>query len=599
MNDLRPLMDRIVMNAWRRSMLPGLIGKLNTDGTADVYVSDRPGYLWVRLGTGGFVRTNVKALNLGVAPMLNMPVLVQNFHEGLTVIMGVDPTRIEEFMQQAGDPYSVAPHTHRIGTGLEYENEMLRLEAGRVIPYASLTVYIKPFLYTDGGTRKYWSGGTIDLTSYLPATTGNWAWVLVGVDRVNNVAVAATGDEYSTLSPLDPSLLPDITFSADYEPCAAIRLKTSDTDLTAVAYSDRFVDAHHWLGGIGSAGNVNGPGSSTDTAVPRWDGTGGDTLQDSGVTITDNDQLVLPDSATYPPVNVTERSSAPSTPSTGDIYLDDGTNTSSGSPGWRRWNGSAWEDVGALNAGGVGLPVSSTDNAVVRWNGTGGDTIQDSTPTIDDNGKLTLPDSATYPPLNVTERSSAPSTPSTGDIYLDDGTNTSSGSPGWRRWNGASWEDMGGGGGGTTVEYVLLQYQLTSGTAGGTATSGSDQTRPLNTEVVDSGALCSLSSNQFTLSAGTYIICATAVAFKTDASQLILRNVSDSVDICRGLNAWSNNGTASTQTPAQLVYQFTLASSKTLELRHRFQTTRATDGMGLATSLGTETYAQVELWRLS
>ena len=33
---------------------------------------------------------------------------------------------------------------------------------------------------------------------------------------------------------------------------------------------------------------------------------------------------------------------------------------------------------------------SSTDNGIVRWDGTGGDTVQDSTNcTVDDNGKIT------------------------------------------------------------------------------------------------------------------------------------------------------------------------------------------------------------------
>lgn len=78
---------------------------------------------------------------------------------------------------------------------------------------------------------------------------------------------------------------------------------------------------------------------------------------------------------------------------------------------------------------------------------------------IDTNGQLLIADSATIPPLNLTERSAAPSSPSAGDIYVDDGTNTGSGSPGFRRYTGAVWEDMGatgGGGGGAPISSVLL-----------------------------------------------------------------------------------------------------------------------------------------------
>ncbi len=47
-------------------------------------------------------------------------------------------------------------------------------------------------------------------------------------------------------------------------------------------------------GGGGGSGDVSGPVTSTDNAVPRWDGTGGDTLQDSGVLIADNGVVTVP-----------------------------------------------------------------------------------------------------------------------------------------------------------------------------------------------------------------------------------------------------------------------------------------------------------------
>jgi hypothetical protein len=63
--------------------------------------------------------------------------------------------------------------------------------------------------------------------------------------------------------------------------------------------------------------------------------------------------------------------------------------------------------------------------------------------TLNPNGKLTYTAAATEAPLNVTEQSAEPSTNvATHDVYLDDGTNTSSGNPGWRRYNGAGWEDI-------------------------------------------------------------------------------------------------------------------------------------------------------------
>ncbi len=113
-------------------------------------------------------------------------------------------------------------------------------------------------------------------------------------------------------------------------------------------------------------GVFTGPGSSTDNAIVRFDGTGGNTLQNTGVTIDDNDKLTLPNSSTYPPLNVTERSSAPSTPASGDIYLDDGTNTASGGPGWRRYNGSTWEDVGGGGGDSSTLTVRNNSGGVIN-----------------------------------------------------------------------------------------------------------------------------------------------------------------------------------------------------------------------------------------
>jgi hypothetical protein len=47
------------------------------------------------------------------------------------------------------------------------------------------------------------------------------------------------------------------------------------------------------LSGTG-IGNVQGPASSTDNAIARWNGTDGQHIQDSGVTITDGGSLDIP-----------------------------------------------------------------------------------------------------------------------------------------------------------------------------------------------------------------------------------------------------------------------------------------------------------------
>lgn len=53
---------------------------------------------------------------------------------------------------------------------------------------------------------------------------------------------------------------------------------------------------------------------------------------------------------------------------------------------------------------------------------------------------------------------------------------------------------------------AIIQDQKSSGTAGQTLTSGAWRTCDLNTEVSDPGSIVSISTNQFSLGAGTYLI---------------------------------------------------------------------------------------------
>jgi hypothetical protein len=113
--------------------------------------------------------------------------------------------------------------------------------------------------------------------------------------------------------------------------------------------------------------NVVGPGSSTDKAVVRWNGTTGTLLENSTAVLTDTGQLTISGlilgSLTYPST--------------------DGTNGQAITT-----NGSG---VLSLNTvGNVTGPVSSTDKNLVRWNGTTGKIVQNSTATLSDTGQLNV-----------------------------------------------------------------------------------------------------------------------------------------------------------------------------------------------------------------
>jgi hypothetical protein len=107
-------------------------------------------------------------------------------------------------------------------------------------------------------------------------------------------------------------------------------------------------------GGAGGGGDVFGPVSSTNNSVPRFDGTAGDTLQDSGIIIDDSDNVS----------GVNDLDAATITLPGGNVQtqLDE------------KIDGPAI--------------ASSTDNAIVRWDGAGGRAAQNSTVTVSDLGAI-------------------------------------------------------------------------------------------------------------------------------------------------------------------------------------------------------------------
>lgn len=98
-----------------------------------------------------------------------------------------------------------------------------------------------------------------------------------------------------------------------------------------------------------------------------------------------------------------------------------------------RSNGTVWEDfsdTGAAGTGDFSGPGASTDNAIVRFDGTGGKTGQNSLITIGDTGIIGFPDGVrqTFNPdgtnagLNVGAQAGNPGSPSDGDLWYNSST---------------------------------------------------------------------------------------------------------------------------------------------------------------------------------
>lgn len=150
-------------------------------------------------------------------------------------------------------------------------------------------------------------------------------------------------------------------------------------------------------------------------------------------------------------------------------------------------------------------------------------------------------------------------------------------------------------------DYILIRDEKAQNTAGGTFTSGAWRTRDLNTEVVDTGSLASVASNQITLNAGTYVIRASAPAYSVNSHQTRLQNVTDASTVLIGTSEYNRAGTGPDYPSGRswIIGRFTIASSKTFEVQHQAVTTGTTSGFGVAGNLTTEVYTVVELWRVA
>jgi len=149
-------------------------------------------------------------------------------------------------------------------------------------------------------------------------------------------------------------------------------------------------------------------------------------------------------------------------------------------------------------------------------------------------------------------------------------------------------------------DYILIRDEKSEGTNGGTFTSGDWRTRDLTTVKMDETGNVSLSSNQFTLPAGTYRFSASCPVISVANHQSRLRNITDSTTTLLGESTFadvSGNGTEH----SIIEGQFVIAASKTFELQHQCVTTKANNGFGNSTGFTgtTEVYASIGLAKVA
>lgn len=149
------------------------------------------------------------------------------------------------------------------------------------------------------------------------------------------------------------------------------------------------------------------------------------------------------------------------------------------------------------------------------------------------------------------------------------------------------------------TKLLHVRDEKASGTSGGSATSGSYQTRTLNTVKTNEISGASLSSNQIVLPSGTYFVNGFVASFYVDKHKSKLRNITDSTDTLIGQVIRSDSGFYSGGASI-IIGRFTISAQKTFEIQTRVQTTRATDAYGEATGFGdAEVYIDVQIWKVA
>jgi len=166
---------------------------------------------------------------------------------------------------------------------------------------------------------------------------------------------------------------------------------------------------------INNGGDVTGPASSTDNAAVRWNGTGGDAIQDSSATIDDNGSVNIPSGQSYK-INSTALAYTDITNSNGSsaVIADNAIVRGDGGARAVQSSSATVSDTGTINipsgqtyninstalaytdiTNSVGSSSTITDDAIIRGDG-GSRGAQSSSATIDDSGSINIPSGQSY-----------------------------------------------------------------------------------------------------------------------------------------------------------------------------------------------------------
>ena len=192
--------------------------------------------------------------------------------------------------------------------------------------------------------------------------------------------------------------------------------------------------------------------------------------------------------------------------------------------------------------------------------------------------------------------------PSSGGVFESDGSTEilteSSGAVSLKNTTIDSNVVFPAGGTGNPISIAIIADQKASGTGGGTyATSDGWKTRELNTEISDPDSIVTISSNQFTLGAGTYFLNWKAQMYRVDEHVSKLYDITGTADLAFGMSVRSVDAVvASSFSEGSFIH--TISTSNTYEIRQKATGPENTYGMGWGASLSVNNFAIINILKL-
>ncbi len=154
------------------------------------------------------------------------------------------------------------------------------------------------------------------------------------------------------------------------------------------------------------------------------------------------------------------------------------------------------------------------------------------------------------------------------------------------------------GGTGNPISVAVIVDEKSAGTGGGDFNNGAWRDRDLNTEISDPDSIVSISSNEFTLAAGTYVIEWACPAYKVNLHKTRLYDVTGTSVLAVGMSCYADSAN-NVMNVSKGFFVHTITSSNNYKIQHRAGVTQASNGFGNAGGYSTvEIYTIVQISKL-